>query len=76
MLVKNSLESLFQAADAETLEMVRQMVGKKEMALYMAKSICNEIGTAVDAEAVATIFGIKVESAYNRISKVNVKGIC
>lgn len=73
MLVKNSFEPLFQTADAETLDMVRQMVGKKELALFIARQIANEIGTAVNAEAVSNIFGITKDSAYNRISKVNVK---
>jgi len=70
MLAKDSLEPLFQTADAETLDMVRAMVGKKELALFIAKQIANEIRTAVNAEAVASIFGITKDSAYNRISKV------
>jgi hypothetical protein len=48
------------------------MVGKKELALYIAKTIANEIGTAVNADAVSDLFGITKDSAYNKISKVTV----
>jgi hypothetical protein len=64
--------TLLQTAEAETMDMVRAMVGKKELALYIAKTIANEIGTAVNADAVSDLFGITKDSAYNKISKVTV----
>jgi Trk K+ transport system NAD-binding subunit len=67
--------TLLQTADAETMDMVRAMVGKKELALFIAKSIANEIGTAVNAKAVASILGITKDSAYNKISKVMVDSL-
>ena len=62
----SAFEALLQSADAETLDMVRTMVGKKELALYMAKQIASEIGFNVKAEEVATLFGITVDSAFNK----------
>jgi len=62
----SAFEALLQSADAETLDMVRTMVGKKELALYMAKQIASEIGSNVKAEEVATLFGITVDSAFNK----------
>jgi hypothetical protein len=48
------------------------MVGKKELALYMAKTIAASMGTTLDADEVAQIFGITKQSAYNKISKTDV----
>ena len=70
----SAFDALPNTADPETLDMVRQMVGKKELALYMAKTIANEIGGKVNAGAVSKIFGISVDHAYNKISRVNLKG--
>jgi hypothetical protein len=65
-------DRLLSAADSETLSLVLRMVGKKELALFMAKTIAASMGTTLDADEVAQIFGITKQSAYNKISKTDV----
>jgi hypothetical protein len=64
-------ERLVAAADAETWELVRRMIPKRELALYMARTITTDIGANVNVDAVAEIFGINKQSAYNKIGKLN-----
>jgi hypothetical protein len=66
-----AFERLVAAADDETWEMVRRMIPKRELALFMAKTITNHIGANVNLDEVAQIFGITQKSAYNKIAKVD-----
>lgn len=66
-----AFERLVAAADAETWEMVRRMIPKRELALFMAKTITNHIGTTVNLDEVCEIFGVTKKSAYNKIAKVD-----
>jgi hypothetical protein len=67
----SQFERLIATADADTWEMVRRMVPKRKLALFMAKTIAASIGANVDIDEVARIFGITKHSAYNRIAKVD-----
>ena len=65
-------ERILAAADTETLDLVRRMVGRETLALYLAKQIAASMNSKVDAEVVAEVFDIETESAYNKISKIDV----
>jgi hypothetical protein len=67
----SAFDRLIAAADEDTLALVRRMIGKETLALYIAKTIASSIGAKIDADAVADIFGIEKESAYNKISKID-----
>jgi hypothetical protein len=62
-------EFALSAADPETWDMVRRMIGRKELALSIARTLANDTGSKVDVEAVAELFGITKESAYNKIAQ-------
>ena len=66
-----AFEKLLAVADDETMGLLRRMVPKRELALFMAKTITSGIGTTVNVDEVAAIFGINKKSAYNRILKVD-----
>ena len=62
-------EFALSAADAETWELVRRMIGREQLALAIAKTLANDTGSKVVVEVVAELFGITKESAYNKISE-------
>jgi hypothetical protein len=64
-------ERLLSAADEETFALVRRMIGRETLALYIAKGIAISVGAKVNADVVAKVFNIEVESAYNKISKID-----
>jgi hypothetical protein len=66
-----AFERLVATADAETWELVRRMIPKRELALFMARTIATGIGANVNFDEVAEIFGITKQSAYNKIEKVD-----
>jgi hypothetical protein len=62
-------EFALSAADAQTWDLVRRLIGREELALSIAKTLANDTGSKVEVEAVAELFGITKESAYNKISE-------
>ena len=68
------LEALLAASDEEVLVLVRQMTGKEEMALAIAKTFSACIGSKLNVAAVAEAFKIKESSAYVKISDAAVLG--
>jgi hypothetical protein len=68
------LEALLAASDEEVLVLVRQMTGKKEMALAIAKTFSVCIGSKLNVSAVAEAFEIEVPSAYEKIKNASVLG--
>jgi hypothetical protein len=58
--ILTNFEELLAATDAETLALARRMVGQKEWALFIARTVAGRIGTTVDVDAVAEVFGLKV----------------
>jgi hypothetical protein len=71
MTTMGTFERILAAADDETMALVRRMVGKETLALYIAKTIAVSMNTKINAEVVADIFCIKVESATNKIKRTD-----
>jgi hypothetical protein len=67
------LEKILSVADDEMIDLIRRMVGKKEVALFAAKAIAASAGTSLDVDEVAQIFGITKQSAYNKIGKIDAR---
>jgi hypothetical protein len=66
-----ALEKLLAIADDETVALALRMVGKKDLALFLAKTIAASMGKTLDPDEVAQIFGITKKSAYHKIGKTD-----
>jgi hypothetical protein len=66
------IERVLAVADDKTLELARRLVGRENLALFIAKQIANGIGGKVDVAVVAEVFDIETKAAYNKISKIQV----
>jgi hypothetical protein len=70
-----TLEALLALADATTLDMVRDLIGRENLALLIAKSVLSQTSESLRPAKVANLFEITPRAASDRIANAAVREV-
>jgi len=65
----SGFEKLLALADERTLEMARELIGRKELAFLLAQAAISQTASHIKSKPVADLFGINEDSARKRLRR-------
>jgi len=65
----SGFEKLLALADERTLEMARELIGRKELAFLLAEAAISQTTSHIRSKPVAALFDINEDSARKRLKR-------